>query len=172
MLFRSVAAVLWMLGLEPGFSVSYIIDSLTKVINLVFSFVPATIGVYEGGTGLILNTLGYAVATGLTIGIVRKASMIVWALVGLVMLVRHTAPDAMRKAMDRHPRLREVMDNLVLSNMTHRPARTFVSILGVAVGVLLVAFTVGLAHGVLRERGRRESEVGAEIMMRAPPGGS
>ncbi len=162
-----VAAVLWMLGFEPAVGVSYIIDSLTKVINLVFSFVPATIGVYEGGTGFILHTLGYAVATGLTIGIVRKASMIVWALVGLVMLVRHTAPDAMRKAMERHPRLREVMDNLVLSNMTHRPARTFVSILGVAVGVLLVAFTVGLAHGVLRERGRRESEVGAEIMLRA-----
>ncbi|HEX8557711.1 MAG TPA: ABC transporter permease [Pyrinomonadaceae bacterium] len=162
-----VAAVLWMLGLEPAFSVSYIIDSLTKVINLVFSFVPATIGVYEGGTGFILHTLGYAVATGLTIGIVRKASMIVWALVGLVMLVRHTAPDALRKTFGRHPRLRGVMDNLVLSNMTHRPARTFVSILGVAVGVLLVAFTVGLAHGVLRERGRRESEVGAEIMMRA-----
>ena len=162
-----VAAVLWMLGFEPGFGVSYIIDSLTKVINLVFSFVPATIGVYEGGTGFILHTLGYAVATGLSIGIVRKASMIVWALVGLLMLIRHTAPDALRKAFERHPRLREVMDNLVLSNMTHRPARTFVSILGVAVGVLLVAFTVGLAHGVLRERGRRESEVGAEIMLRA-----
>jgi len=162
-----VAAVLWMLGFEPAVGVSYIIDSLTKVINLVFSFVPATIGVYEGGTGFILHTLGYMVATGLTIGIVRKASMIVWALVGLVMLVRHTAPEALRKAMERNPRLREVMDNLVLSNMTHRPARTFVSILGVAVGVLLIAFTVGLAHGVLRERGRRESEVGAEIMMRA-----
>ena len=162
-----VASVLWMLGLEPSFGVSYIIDSLTKVINLVFSFVPATIGVYEGGTGFILRTLGYAVATGLTIGIVRKASMLVWALVGLLMLIRHIAPDALRKAAERHPRLRGVMDNLVLSNMTHRPARTFVSILGVAVGVLLVAFTVGLAHGVLRERGRRESEVGAEIMLRA-----
>ena len=161
-----VAAILWMLGFEPGVGVSYIIDSLTKVINLVFSFVPATIGVYEGGTGFILHTLGYAVATGLTIGIVRKASMIVWALVGLLMLVRHTAPDALRKAVAGNPRLRGVMDNLVLSNMTHRPARTFVSILGVAIGVLLVAFTVGLAHGVLRERGRRESEVGAEIMLR------
>ncbi|HEX7956716.1 MAG TPA: ABC transporter permease [Pyrinomonadaceae bacterium] len=162
-----VASVLWMLGFEPGFGVSYIIDSMTKVINLVFSFVPATIGVYEGGTGFILRTLGYSVATGLTIGIVRKASMIVWALVGLVMLVRHTAPAALRKTIERHPRLRGVMDNLVLSNMTHRPARTFVSVLGVAVGVLRVAFTVGLAHGVLRERGRRESEIGAEIMMRA-----
>ena len=59
------------------------------------------------------------------------------------------------------------MDNLVLSNISHRPARTFVTILGVGVGVLLVVFTVGLAHGVLRERGRREASVGAEIMVRA-----
>lgn len=159
--------VLGLLGFEPTARVAYIIDSLTKVVNLVFGFVPATIGVYESGTGFILKTLGLAFETGVIIGIVRKASMIVWALVGLVMLVRHTLPDAVRKALDRHPRLRGFMDNLVMSNMTHRPARTFVSILGVAVGVLLVVFTVGLAHGVLRERGRRESDVGAEIMVRA-----
>lgn len=159
--------VLGLLGFEPTVRVAYIIDSLTKVVNLVFGFVPATIGVYESGTGFILKTLGLAFETGVIIGIVRKASMIVWALVGLVMLVRHTLPDAVRKALDRHPRLRGFMDNLVLSNMTHRPARTFVSILGVAVGVLLVVFTVGLAHGVLRERGRRESDVGAEIIVRA-----
>jgi putative ABC transport system permease protein len=59
------------------------------------------------------------------------------------------------------------MDNLVFSNIAHRPARTLVSILGIAVGVLLIVFTVGLAHGILRERGRREAGVGAEIMLRA-----
>lgn len=159
--------VLGWLGFEPTARVAYIVDSLTKVINLVFGFVPATIGVYEGGTGFILHTLGYAAATGVTLGIVRKAGMIVWAMIGLLMLVRHTAPGAARKVLERHPRLRETMDNLVLSNMTHRPARTLVSVLGVAVGVLLVVFTVGLANGVLRERARREGEVGAEIMVRA-----
>ncbi|HLL75390.1 MAG TPA: ABC transporter permease, partial [Pyrinomonadaceae bacterium] len=61
-------------------------------------------------------------------------------------------------------------DNLVLSNITHRPARTLVTVAGVAVGVLLVVFTVGLANGVLRERGRREASVNAEIMLR--PSGS
>jgi len=162
-----VFLVLGWLGFEPTARVAYIIDSLTKVINLVFGFVPATIGVYEGGTGFILHTLGYAAATGVTLGLVRKAGMIVWAAVGLLMLVRHTAPGAARKVLERHPRLREAMDNLVLSNMTHRPARTLVSVLGVAVGVLLIVFTVGLAHGVLRERARREGEVGAEIMVRA-----
>jgi putative ABC transport system permease protein len=60
------------------------------------------------------------------------------------------------------------MDSLVLSNIAHRPARTAVSIAGIAIGVLLVVFTVGLAHGMLRERGQRESNMGAEIMLRAP----
>lgn len=59
------------------------------------------------------------------------------------------------------------MDNLVFSNMLHRPARTLVSVLGIAVGVLLIVFTVGLSNGSMRERGKREGNVGAEIMFRA-----
>ena len=59
------------------------------------------------------------------------------------------------------------MDNLVFSNMLHRPARTVVSALGIAVGVLLIVFTVGLSNGTMRERASREANVGAEIMFRA-----
>ena len=54
--------------------------------------------------------------------------------------------------------------------MLHRPARTVVSVLGIAVGVLLIVFTVGLSNGTMRERGKREANVGAEIFFRA--GGS
>ena len=59
------------------------------------------------------------------------------------------------------------MNNLVFSNMLHRPARTVVSVLGIAVGVLLIVFTVGLSNGSMRERATREANVGAEIMFRA-----
>jgi putative ABC transport system permease protein len=62
------------------------------------------------------------------------------------------------------------MDNLVFSNMLHRPARTVVSVLGIAVGVLLIVFTVGLSNGTMRERASREANVGAEIFVR--PSGS
>jgi putative ABC transport system permease protein len=62
------------------------------------------------------------------------------------------------------------MDSLVLSNLAHRPARTMVSIAGIALGVLLVVFTVGLAHGLLRERGKREANIGAQLLVR--PSGS
>src|SRR5919112_1146149 len=60
-----------------------------------------------------------------------------------------------------------MFDSLVFSNMFHRPARTLVSVLGIAVGVLLIVFTVGLSNGSMRERGKREGNVGAEIMFRA-----
>ena len=59
------------------------------------------------------------------------------------------------------------MDNLVFSNMFHRPARTVVSVLGIGVGVLLIVFTIGLTEGTLRERASREGNIGAEIMYRA-----
>jgi putative ABC transport system permease protein len=162
-----VYVTLRMLGFKANVQSAYVIESLTKVINFVFGFVPGTIGVYEGGTEIVLQTLGYAAATGVTLALVRKAGIIGWTAIGLVILAWRTVPHGARHLTDRSPRLRKIMDSLVFSNIMHRPARTAVSIMGIAVGVLLIVFTVGLAHGVLRERGRRESNIGAEIMVRA-----
>jgi putative ABC transport system permease protein len=162
-----VYATLGLLDFRPSIAAVYIIESLTKVINFVFGFVPATIGVYEGGTEIILQTLGFAAATGVTLALVRKAGAVFWTGFGLLILLWRTVPKATRRVMEKSPRLRKVMDSLVLSNISHRPARTLVSVIGIAVGVLLIVFTVGLAHGVLRERGRRESNIGAEIMVRS-----
>ena len=41
------------------------------------------------------------------------------------------------------------------------------SVVGIAVGVLLIVFTIGLSNGTLRENARREANIGAEIMFRA-----
>ena len=163
-----VYTALHMLGFNPQVSQAYIIESLTKVINFAFAFVPGTIGVYEGGTEVILQKgLGFTPAAGLALALVRKAAIVCWTSVGLLVLTSRTLPNAWRRLLDRSPRLQRLMDSLVFSNIAHRPARTAVSILGTGIGVLLIVFTVGLAHGVLHERGRRESNIGAEIMIRA-----
>jgi putative ABC transport system permease protein len=163
-----VYVALNMLGFYPHVAQAYIIESLTKVINFVFAFVPGTIGVYEGGTEVILHKgLGFTPAAGLALALVRKAAIVCWTTIGLLVLTWRTLPNAWRRILDRSPRLQRLMDSLVFSNIAHRPARTAVSVLGTGVGVLLIVFTVGLAHGVLHERGRRESNIGAEIMIRA-----
>ncbi|MBA3357611.1 MAG: flippase-like domain-containing protein [Pyrinomonadaceae bacterium] len=162
-----VYVTLSMLGYDARVAQAYVIESLTKVINFAFAFVPGTIGVYEGGTEVILRALGFAAATGVALALVRKAGIVFWTSIGLLVLTWRAAPNAWARLVDRSPYLRKLMDSLVLSNIAHRPARTAVSILGTALGVLLIVFTVGLAHGVLHERGKRESNIGAEIMVRA-----
>src|SRR6266550_1529412 len=161
-----VYVTLKMLGFVPHIGAAYIIESLTKVINFAFAFVPATIGVYEGGTEIILKSLGFAAAAGVTLAIVRKAAIIFWTVIGVSIITWRAVPNAWRRVLDRSPRLQKLMDSLVLSNLAHRPARTAVSVAGIAIGVLLVVFTVGLAHGLLRERGKREANIGAQIMVR------
>ncbi|HKQ73621.1 MAG TPA: FtsX-like permease family protein [Blastocatellia bacterium] len=55
------------------------------------------------------------------------------------------------------------MDNLVLSNIRQRPMRTLISVMGVALGVILIVLITGLVRGMLNERIRRDQGVGAEI---------
>src|SRR5256885_4109364 len=161
-----VYITLRMLGFVPRLGAAYIIESLTKVINFAFAFVPGTIGVYETGNGIILRTLGYTTAIGVALAIVRKAAIIFWTVIGLLIIAWRALPNAWSRVLDRSPRLQKLMDSLVLSNLAHRPAPTMVSIAGIALGVLLVVFTVGLAHGLLRERGQREANIGAQIIVR------
>src|SRR5262245_52489241 len=58
------------------------------------------------------------------------------------------------------------MNSLVTSNLTHHTGRTLASVIGVAVGVILVVLTVGLVRGTLRDRGQRDANIGIEIMLR------
>jgi hypothetical protein len=51
--------------------------------------------------------------------------------------------------------LQKLADSLVLSNIAHRPARTAVSIAGIALGVLLVVFTVAWHTASARTRTTR-----------------
>jgi putative ABC transport system permease protein len=61
------------------------------------------------------------------------------------------------------------MDNLVISNLFYRKTRTVTTMVGVALGVVLVVLTVGIAHGFLHDQGRRNAAVTAEIIL-GPPG--
>jgi hypothetical protein len=67
---------------------SFVLESVNRVINVVFKFVPMRIGVDEAGTGMFTNILRLGTTAGVTLAIVRKARVIVWTGVGVVLLVR------------------------------------------------------------------------------------
>jgi putative ABC transport system permease protein len=64
-----------------------------------------------------------------------------------------------------------MMGELILRNLVHRPIRTFIGVLAVAVEVALVVLIVGLTSGILRETAKRVEGVGADIMLRPSSAG-
>src|SRR5262249_33930388 len=54
------------------------------------------------------------------------------------------------------------MNSLIAANISQRPLRTAISIVGVALGVVLVTLFVGLARGITRNAAERQSNVDAE----------
>ncbi len=57
---------------------------------------------------------------------------------------------------------------MIVQNVLHRPVRTLISIIAVAVEVTLVIIVVGLTSGLLSETAKRIEGVGADIMVQPP----
>jgi putative ABC transport system permease protein len=60
------------------------------------------------------------------------------------------------------------MLELVLANLKVRPFRTFISVIGVALGVVLVVLFTGLARGMANDMAKRASNWKAEIVFTRP----
>ena len=82
-----VYTTFYLLGFTPSVATSYIIESLTKVVNVSFSFIPGNLGVYEGGATMIFLSLGYASAAGVALALVRRGAILFWTMVGLLILM-------------------------------------------------------------------------------------
>lgn len=82
-----VYLVLWLLGVKATLLVAFLIEALTKVVNLAGTIIPGNFGAYEGGNMVILGVLGLGGAIGLTLGIARRIRSLFWASMGLAILL-------------------------------------------------------------------------------------
>jgi len=64
-----------------------------------------------------------------------------------------------------------LLNKLTFANLAHRPVRTALSILAIAVEVTMILTLVGVSNGTLHESARRARGSGADILFR-PPGTS
>jgi len=61
-----------------------------------------------------------------------------------------------------------MMGELIVRNLLHRPLRTFIGVMAVAVEVALVVLIVGLTSGLLTETAKRIQGIGADVMLQPP----
>ncbi len=70
----------------PTLTQAFILESVNRIINVAFKFIPLRAGVDEGGTGQVSKVLGFAKGIGETLAIVRKGRDIFWSAIGLALI--------------------------------------------------------------------------------------
>jgi len=74
--------------IKPTLLTAFILESVNRIINVTFKFVPLRTGVDEAGTGMLSKVLGLTTAIGVTLAIVRKGRDLVWSAIGVVLILK------------------------------------------------------------------------------------
>lgn len=94
MLFHAAGVVeifttIWFISpVAPSWRQAFILESVNRIINVAFKFVPLRVGVDEGGTEQVSKVLGFIKSTGVTLAIVRKSRDIFWAMIGVTLMMK------------------------------------------------------------------------------------
>lgn len=66
---------------------AFVLDTVNRVVNIVFKVVPAQVGVGQWSSETFAQAIGIPVGKGTALGLVRLGRLLVWAAVGIVILV-------------------------------------------------------------------------------------
>ena len=72
----------------PSLYSAYLLESVSRVITIVFKLVPFLIGVDEAGAQFVAETLALGAGVGITLAIIRKGRILFWTAVGMILIVR------------------------------------------------------------------------------------
>jgi len=82
---------LWLLtGLSLPLE-AFVLDTFSRIANIVFNMVPMRIGVDQYGSSQLAEAIRRPLADGLMLSLVRLLRQLVWMAVGMVMLARRSA---------------------------------------------------------------------------------
>ena len=64
-----------------------------------------------------------------------------------------------------------MINRMIVGNLIHRPIRSVISMIAVALEVTLILLIVGLSLGILNDTRQRQAGIGADVLV-LPPGSS
>lgn len=72
----------------PSLVTSFLLESVSRLITILFKLIPFVIGVDEAGAQFIGRTLALAAGVGVTLAIIRKGRILFWTAVGLILIIK------------------------------------------------------------------------------------
>jgi hypothetical protein len=74
--------------LPPTLASAVVLETVSRVITMLFKMVPMRVGVDEVSSSLFAGRLDLGASTGLTLALVRKLRLLVWSAIGLALLAQ------------------------------------------------------------------------------------
>jgi hypothetical protein len=93
-----VFLILRFMGSHIAVVSAFVVEGLTKLINLVGVLNPGNLGTYEGGNMLIAKFLGVPGTAGLTLALCRRARSVFWAALGAMCMILMRRPSGAGRA--------------------------------------------------------------------------
>ena len=72
----------------PDFHTAFLLESVSRLILIVFKLVPFVIGIDEAGAQFVTETLMLGAGVGVTMAIIRKGRVLFWTAIGLIIIIK------------------------------------------------------------------------------------
>ncbi|MBX3290581.1 MAG: flippase-like domain-containing protein [Acidobacteria bacterium] len=67
---------------------AFLLESVNRLISIVFKLIPFLLGVDEAGAQMVAETLAIGAGVGVTLAIIRKGRMLFWAMIGFMLILK------------------------------------------------------------------------------------
>jgi hypothetical protein len=72
----------------PEFLTAFLLESVSRMITIVFKLVPFLIGVDEAGAQFVTETLALGAGVGISLAIIRKGRILFWTAIGVLLILK------------------------------------------------------------------------------------
>jgi hypothetical protein len=72
----------------PSFYTSFLLESASRLINVIFKLIPFLVGVDEAGSQFIAENLALVAGVGVSLAIIRKGRVLFWTAIGLIFIIK------------------------------------------------------------------------------------
>jgi hypothetical protein len=72
----------------PSLMISFLLESVSRLVTILFKLVPFVIGVDEAGAQFVGQTVALAAGVGVTLAIIRKGRILFWTAVGVILIIK------------------------------------------------------------------------------------
>jgi hypothetical protein len=82
---------------------AFLLESVSRLITIVFKLIPFVIGVDEAGAQFVAETVAIGAGIGVTLAVIRKGRILFWTGIGLLLIVKRGLTVRMMSRVEEDP---------------------------------------------------------------------